>query len=234
MVDLTPFDFTPTESHVYEVLITRGPGTGYAIARAAGLARANAYSALEGLVAKGAARAEPGRPRRYRPEAPQVLLGRVVDRQSQAIEALSRELERVTAPSSPPHTEVTSLRGAGQLLTLEIARAKERVGLCAPAESYRMVGPALRRAAQSGAKLTLWSDEVVPAEMAPVGMVASDGTWPGRPLLAVIDDRAGLIGSVSGDHVAGYWSGAGTLVAAAHHALQSLGGASSRLSTHDE
>ncbi|HKP28450.1 MAG TPA: helix-turn-helix domain-containing protein, partial [Gemmatimonadales bacterium] len=71
MLDLTPFDFTPTESHVYEVLITRGPGTGYAIARAAGLARANAYSALEGLVAKGAARAEPGRPRRYRPEAPQ-------------------------------------------------------------------------------------------------------------------------------------------------------------------
>ena len=67
-LNLIPFGFTPTESLVYQVLLTTGPGTGYAIARAAGLARANAYSALEGLVAKGAARAEGTRPKRYRPE----------------------------------------------------------------------------------------------------------------------------------------------------------------------
>jgi sugar-specific transcriptional regulator TrmB len=223
MLDLTPFDFTPTESHVYEVLITRGPGTGYAIARAAGLARANAYSALEGLVAKGAARAEPGRPRRYRPEAPQVLLGRVVDRQSQAIETLSRELERVSAPASPSLTEVTSLRGAGQLLTLEIARAKNRVDLCAPAESYRMLGPALRRAFQSGVSLSLWSDEAVTGEIASIQVIESSG-WPGRPLLAAIDDRAGLVASGAADHVSGYWSGAPTLVAAARHAIAGLTG----------
>ena len=42
-LDLTRFGFTPTESLVYEVLLTGGPGTGYAIARSAGLARANAY-----------------------------------------------------------------------------------------------------------------------------------------------------------------------------------------------
>jgi HTH-type transcriptional regulator, sugar sensing transcriptional regulator len=63
-LDLTRFGFTPTESHVYEVLLTGGPGTGYAIARTAGLARANAYSALEGLVAKGAARVEGTLPKR--------------------------------------------------------------------------------------------------------------------------------------------------------------------------
>ena len=62
-IDLTPFGFTPTESLVYQVLLTGGPGTGYAIARSAGLARANAYSALEGLVTKGAARVDAGRPR---------------------------------------------------------------------------------------------------------------------------------------------------------------------------
>jgi sugar-specific transcriptional regulator TrmB len=223
MLDLTPFDFTPTESHVYEVLVTRGPGTGYAIARAAGLARANAYSALEGLVAKGAARAEPGRPRRYRPEAPQVLLGRVVDRQSQAIDSLSRELERVSAPASPTLTEVTSLRGAGQLLTLEIARARQRVDLCAPADSYRMVGPALRRAAQSGVTLVLWSDEPVTGEVGSIRVVGNS-EWPGRPLIAAIDDRAGLLGSVAGDQVSGYWSGAPTLVGAARHALAGLTG----------
>ena len=40
-IDLTPFGFTPTESLIYEVLLRGGPGTGYTIARAAGLARAN-------------------------------------------------------------------------------------------------------------------------------------------------------------------------------------------------
>ena len=34
-LDLTPFGFTPTESLIYEVLLTGGPGTGYTIARAA-------------------------------------------------------------------------------------------------------------------------------------------------------------------------------------------------------
>ena len=80
-IDLTPFGFTPTESLVYQVLLTGGPGTGYAIARSAGLARANAYSALEGLVSKGAARLDAGRPRRYRPEPPPALLARISNSQ---------------------------------------------------------------------------------------------------------------------------------------------------------
>src|SRR4051812_33750072 len=65
-IDLTPFGFTPTESLIYEVLLRGGPGTGYTVARAAGLARANVYAALEGLVGKGAARVGEGRPKQFR------------------------------------------------------------------------------------------------------------------------------------------------------------------------
>ena len=67
MLDLTPFGFTPTEGVVYKVLLRDGPGTGYAIAPRPDSPRANAYSALEGLTGKGAARVEAGRPKRYRP-----------------------------------------------------------------------------------------------------------------------------------------------------------------------
>src|SRR5207247_2375819 len=84
-LDLTRFGFTPTESLVYEVMLRSGPGTGYAIARSAGLARANAYAALEGLGQKGAARGEEGRPKRYRPEPPPTLVARLVDRQGQRV-----------------------------------------------------------------------------------------------------------------------------------------------------
>src|SRR3989442_459394 len=72
-VDLRPFGFTPTESLVYTALLELGPSTGYAVARAARLARANAYAALEGLVTRRAAGRAPGRPARYPPVDPQTL-----------------------------------------------------------------------------------------------------------------------------------------------------------------
>src|ERR687887_1401147 len=113
-IDLTHFGFTPTESLVYQVLLTGGPGTGYAIARAAGLARANAYSALEGLVGKGAARVEPGRPRRYRPEAPTALIARISTDHGQALERLGQELDAIAVPSTPTLVEIESSRAVLQ------------------------------------------------------------------------------------------------------------------------
>src|SRR5215213_2199674 len=107
-LDLTNFGFTPTESLVYEVLLKHGPGTGYAIARAAGLARANAYSALEGLVSKGAARVETGRPRRYRPESPAGLIARISSNHGAALERLSSDLENISTSASPTIVEIES------------------------------------------------------------------------------------------------------------------------------
>lgn len=222
MLDLTPFDFTPTESLVYQVLVTRGPGTGYAIARAAGLARANAYAALEGLVAKGAARGEGGKPRTYRPEPPPVLLGRIVDRQGRAIEELASALAQVAVPATPTLTEVTSLRGAANLLSLEIARARERVDLVAPGEALSLMGPALRRAGLAGVTLAIGSDAPASTEGAEVRVIEINGRWPGRPLLAAIDDRAGLLGSIAAGRVSGHWGSDPTLVAAARLAIGAL------------
>lgn len=223
MLDLTPFDFTPTESLIYEVLITRGPGTGYAVARAAGLARANAYSALEALVSKGAARADEGRPRRYRPEPPAVLLGRIVDRQAKAIEELSESLESVVAPASPTLVEVTSLRGVGQLLTLEIARAKQDVTALLPARAWQMLLPSVRRAASSGVRLQLYSDEPISLDSSTIEVRSVNGGWPGQPVLAAIDERVGLLATAQGDRVSGHWSAASTVVAAARLAIRALG-----------
>src|SRR5215216_4839222 len=110
-LDLTNFGFTPTESLVYEVLLKHGPGTGYAIARGAGLARANAYSALEGLVTKGAARVEAGRPKRYRPEAPAALIARIATDHGRALERLSSDLDSISVPPTPTLVEIESGRG---------------------------------------------------------------------------------------------------------------------------
>jgi sugar-specific transcriptional regulator TrmB len=222
-LDLTPFDFTPTESHVYEVLVIKGPGTGYAVARSAGLARANAYAALEGLVSKGAARVDEGRPKRYRPEPPSVLLGRIVERQGRAVEVLTDALATISLPATPTITELTTLRGVTQLLSLEIARARAEVLLCLPAEAYAQLAPALRRAVAGSVVLTLVADGPADQAVAPVQVVSAESRWPGRPLLAAIDGRMALLGTMEAERVSALWGTAAALVAAAAVSIRSLG-----------
>jgi len=221
-LDLTPFGFTPTESLVYEVLLTGGPGTGYAIARTAGLARANAYAALEGLVGKGAARAEDGRPKRFRPEPPTALLARIMDGHGAALDTLSATLEQVSVPASPTLVAVTNARGALQLISHEAARAKESIHLLAPADAYPVLTPALRRAAGAGVALDLLSVGPVSLPFAEVRLVEAGGDWPGQPVLMAVDGRSALLASRDGDQVEGHWGTAPTLVAAALLAMRAV------------
>jgi sugar-specific transcriptional regulator TrmB len=221
-IDLTPFGFTPTESKVYEVLLADGPGTGYAVARSAGLARANAYSALEGLVAKGAARSEDGHPKVFRAEPPAGVLARIANTQGEALERLSRALDGFGAPATLSIVELSSPKGLLQLLTHEIARAQRVVHLLAPAEAYPLLAPALRRAVSAGLEVRLYSQVGVELPFAPVSTVALDGRWPGLPVIGVFDDRSAVIASRDSGEVHGHWSSARSFVAAARLTLDHL------------
>jgi sugar-specific transcriptional regulator TrmB len=213
-LDLVPFGFTPTESLIYEVLLTEGPGTGYTIARAAGLARANVYAALEGLVSKGAARMEEGRPRRFRPEPPATLLGRLADRQGEALDKLGQALESLAAPETATLVELASARGAVQLMGHEIARSERSVSLLAPADGCLALAPHLRRAQQTGVELAIVSVGPVPLGGLPVDVIEVP-QWPGEPVLLVVDARAAVIGARNGDGFSGHFgSGAGFVAAA--------------------
>ena len=224
-LDLTPFGFTPTETRVYEVLLTTGPGTGYAIARSAGLARANAYSALEGLVSKGAARVEEGRPKKFRPEPPATVLARITNDQAMALELLDHALDGHSTSTTPTLVEITSPRGALQLLSHDIARATRSVALMAPADAYPILAPVLRRAVSAGLDVTLFSSGAAPAELgfAEITTVAEPSQWPGNPLLGLVDDKSAVIATRQGGEVQGHWSSAPAFVAATRAALAQLG-----------
>jgi sugar-specific transcriptional regulator TrmB len=219
-IDLTRFGFTPTESLVYEVLLTGGPGTGYAIARAAGLARANAYSALEGLVSKGAARVDGGRPRRYRPESPAALIARISTDHGMAIERLSNELQEISVPNTPTLVEVESGRAVLQLITHDVARATRSVSLLAPADAFPLLSPVLRRPISAGVPLTLCSTAPVDLGFTPVTVVADGHRWPGMPIIVVVDDRSAILASREGTEVRGHWSTAPAFVAGARLAFE--------------
>ena len=224
-LDLTPFGFTPTESLVYEVLLTGGPGTGYSIARSAGLARANAYSALEGLVSKGAARADAGRPRRFRPESPTARIARITNDHSLAVERLGGDLESLTVPSSPTLLEIDSPRAALQLLGHEIARAQQSLTLLAPGDAYPVLGPSLRRPLGAGVPVRLFSMDQVELGFAGVEVLPDRGLiWPGAPLVAIVDERSALIAARNGAEVTGHWSTSPVFVATARVVLGAFGG----------
>lgn len=221
-LDLTRFGFTPTESLIYEVLLTNGPGTGYALARAAGLARANAYSALEGLVGKGAARVEGGRPRHYRPEPPTSLIARISNDHGLALDRLSAELETIAVPDTPTVVEIETGRAVLQLITHDVARAIRSVALIAPPDAFPLLAPALRRPVSSGLPVELYSTSPVDIGFHTVEVVPQGHSWPGMPIISVVDDRSAILGSRQGSEVRGHWSTAPALVAAARLALQRL------------
>jgi len=221
-IDLTHFGFTPTESLVYEVLLTGGPGTGYAIARTAGLARANAYSALEGLVSKGAARVETGRPKRYRPEAPAALIARISTDHGLALERLSNDLDTVSVPATPTLVEIESGRAVLQLITHDVARATSSVSLLAPPDAFPLVAPALRRPYAAGLPLVLCASGPVDLGFAVVEVVGSAVPWPGMPIISVVDERSAILASRQGADVRGHWSTAPAFVAGARLALEHL------------
>jgi sugar-specific transcriptional regulator TrmB len=221
MPDLTSFGFTPTEGLVYQVLLTGGPGTGYAIARAAGLARANAYSALEGLVAKGAARVEGGRPKRYRPEPPAALIARISNDHGQALERLSRELEAISVPDTETLVELVSSRALLQVMTHDVARASRSVALLAPPDAYPLVAPALRRPYAAGVPLQLSAPGPVELGFARVEEIPPEAhPWPGMPVILVVDDRSAILATRNGAEVRGHWSTAPAFVAGARLALE--------------
>ena len=221
-IDLTPFGFTPTESRVYQVLLEGGPGTGYSIAQAAGLARANTYSALEGLVSKGAALVEGDRPKRFRPESPNALMARITNRHGHELERLNEALSKFGTPDTPTLVDIDSPRGALQIITHELARAKSSVALLLPADAFPILSPTLRRAVAANLSTRLISTGPVQLGFAEVRQVDAQG-WPGEPLVAVIDGRSAVIGSRNGPQVRGHWSTSPSFVAAAQRTLDSWG-----------
>jgi len=219
-LDLTPFGFTPTESLVYATLLRLGPSTGYAVARGARLARANAYGALEGLVSRGAATRTPppNRPARYRPIDPQGLLALLATRQGEALDRLGREVRGLSQPGDPVTREVAGSRAVANLVTQLVARAERSVEGVMALELWLPTLPAWRRAAER-ATLKVRARGGVPPD-APSWLEPAAGDAPDATVLLIDDTRLVII-SGDGETIAGLWTSHPLIVLLARRALQS-------------
>ena len=213
--DLMPFGFTATESLVYSTLLRLGPATGYAVARAVRLARANAYGALDGLVSRGAAVRMPGRPTRYRPADPQALLAQITAAHGEALDRLSRALADAARSTEPETKTLAGARAVANVVLQLVARAERRVEGVLAAELWRATLPAWRRAAaRAQVELRIAGDAPTEAPELVVGT-----TPPDHPTVLVIDNTQALAAVGSADGLAAVWTSHPAIVALARRAL---------------
>ena len=220
-IDLTPFGFTPTESLVYTTLLRLGPSTGYAVARGARVARANAYGALEGLVTRGAATRTPPaiRPARYRPVDPHALLAQLATLQGEALDRLGRELKGLAQQGDPVTREVAGARAVANLIMQLVARAERRVEGIVAAEFWRPTLPAWRRAGER-AQLNIKMHGELPSEP-PSWLTSAPDDAPAATIL-VTDEAQLIVTSGAAEAVAGLWTSHPLIVMLARRALQTI------------
>lgn len=217
-IDLRPFGFTRTESRAYAALLRLGPATGYAVAQATRLARANAYGALEGLVRRGAATRLSGPPVRYRAAQPHALLAQLAAEQGEALDRLAHALHRAGTSDDPDTRSLAGERAIANLIMQLVARAERHVEGILGAELVRPTLPAWRHAAER-AQLALRVAGTPPPEAATLVQAT---VAPGAPTTLVIDGSH-VVAALAGEQgLTGVWSSHPAIVALATAALRSV------------
>jgi sugar-specific transcriptional regulator TrmB len=100
---LVDLGLTGYEASAYLALTRRGRATGAEVARLAGLPRQRIYDVLDGLVARGIAGVEPGRPVHYTARAPDEVVGGLLAGHRENLARLERQAAEAIALLTPSY-----------------------------------------------------------------------------------------------------------------------------------
>ncbi len=199
---------------MYRALLELGPSTGYAVARAAGYARANAYAALAGLLRRGAAQRGGGRPARYRATDPHTLLVQLSGELGERLERLARAVAGLQRPAEPVTRSVEGSRAIANVVQQLVARATQRVQGVVASELWPPTLPAWRHAARHATLQIRISGDAPDPEGLAAGRTAAGG-----PTILVADDQFALAATGSGPTMTAVWSGHPLVVLLARSSL---------------
>jgi hypothetical protein len=171
------------------------------------IARANAYQALDGLVAKQAASLVGTKPRRYRAVQPQALLTVISEAQARKLDRLEQQLREEPAQGVDPVVRLDGIRAIRETATRGIVRAVQEVLCVAPAEELRALAPAFRARSAAGRPTAVWSlgpgDDSGLSLTGEISATAAQQHFPTAVVLLVAD---GALAAVLGATASGYWS----------------------------
>ena len=202
-MNLERFGFTPTETKAYHSLLRLGSSTGYAVARDVGIARANAYQALDGLVRRSAARRAGSIPVQFSAIPPGVLVADLERSFRHDLVELEETLR--TVGPAPQASEPAPMTVSDPEVLLDHAA---EVCRAARAELFVVMGP---WASSLIAPIAIARGRRVAVRVMALGAPAPDGAtirptaigdvrayWGGLPVL-VLADRVHAVCGVLGD-----------------------------------
>jgi sugar-specific transcriptional regulator TrmB len=226
---LERFGFTGTQSAAWAALASIGDATGYAVARRAGIARANIYQALDALVARGLASTSGGRPAIFRASSSHDVLAHLTGQCDRDLAALAQDLgiqptvggRREPAPAAALEmivdrpTLMTSAARCAADAAFEILAV---VGPWAPEVSAALVQA--RRPAMTWKVVVLGAPAPDGALLRPVPTAELVGYWGGLPVAVLADRTRAVCGTVDGDRCDGVATTSPGLVPFLRHLLR--------------
>lgn len=226
MLDLTPFGFTPTESNSYGTLLELGPSSGYAVAKALSIARANAYQALDGLVTKGAAvLVSDSTPKRYRAVQPRAVFAAILASESRKLDELERQMTQQPSGGAAPLQHLRGERALSDLAIRAIVRTEGEVVCYAPADRLAGLVQAFRAREAAGRVSRVLTCDPIPQDFpVPVAAVSRDSLPPALADGAILLLADGALAATVADEPAGVWSEQPLFVALIEATLALAGG----------
>lgn len=156
---LTNFNLTKQEATLYVLLLKAGQLTGYEAAKQTGISRSNTYTALAGLVDKGAAYVlEEGKVTRYMPVAPAEFCTNKLDRLAEIKKDI---LSRLPLLQSDAEGYIT-IKGEREIINKlrnTVRQAQARIYVSANARVLALLRQPLADAVARGLKVVVISDK---------------------------------------------------------------------------
>lgn len=155
---LTHFGLTQQEAKLYLSLLSQGGLTGYEAAKVTGISRSNVYSALSGLVAKGAARLVEGASAHYTPVPLEEFCGNCI----YSLQKDAEELKRLQPKCKPDSDGYITIAGEKHILLKMrnmLREAKERVYASMSAELMKLILPELKEMVERKCKVVIITDQ---------------------------------------------------------------------------
>lgn len=154
---LTHFGLTQQEAKIYLSLFSQNDLTGYEAAKVTGISRSNTYSALSGLVEKGAARLVEGAATRYAPVPMGEFCGNCIYSLQKDAEELGRQQPK-RRKDSGGYITITGEKHILLKMRNLLLEARERVYASMSAELTERILPELRNMAERGLKVVVITD----------------------------------------------------------------------------
>ena len=156
---LTNFNLTKQEATLYVLLLKEGQLTGYEAAKQTGISRSNTYTALAGLVDKGAAYLlEEGKVTRYTPVPVAEFCSNKIERMQNIKEEILQQLP-VWKSDVEGYITIKGEREIINKLKNTIRQAQARVYVSANTRVLNILKPELEAALAKGLKVVIISDK---------------------------------------------------------------------------